>query len=440
LVKGLTRAIFPTLKKYKGPISIGKDHKARIEISSRRIEDKLKIEQVLRKVPIIIDHSWIMKGADFGGTRILDAVRIDSCLINGDLFLREGTFEVFSLNNSTIEREVDAREDSCISFLSVDKTIFKDYVNFNTLISLGDSYFHRTEFRNGVSFYNSQFDTAIFQNTKFNGVSTFDEVKFNKYAYFGNATFFKEVSFEGATFGENVIFDNTTFLGAINFSKVISIAKRIDLTFIKTDTAENSNTRVGINLFDSDISKIKIDYQKFKLLIPPNSPKEKVTNVYQALLFNFKNDGFLDSYQDLDKEYQEYLYIGHRDSKWYHHIFNETEKLWWDYGYDRGRPIYWSILLVIIFAIINFFLYERLNVYVYNIENLPTEIPKGSKVGVIVKKIYFSLIYSAVIFFSLNVKTERLKFDKWLLLTYFFIKYTIGIICLAYIANYVLKL
>lgn len=75
---------------------------------------------------------------------------------------------------------------------------------------------------------------------------------------------------------------------------------------------------------------------------------------------------------------------------------------------------------------------KYLNTKVYTVENIPPSLK-------ILATVWFSFIYTSTVFFRLTLKIENIKFEKKLGTTYLILMYTVGLICLAYMANFVLQ-
>ena len=63
-----------------------------------------------------------------------------------------------------------------------------------------------------------------------------------------------------------------------------------------------------INLVGSDIDRIKINYEQFKLWFPKFTTYQDRISTYESLLEKFNNQGYKESYKLLDIEFKEFLY------------------------------------------------------------------------------------------------------------------------------------
>ena len=204
-----------------------------------------------------------------------------------------------------------------------------------------------------------------------------------------------------------------------------------------------------INLTDASIEKFRFRYKRFKLWFPEEESigYELKANVFEELLQNQEKEGFTQSYEILDKEYQEFKYTD-RDSKYgvFGHLINWVDKKWWGYGYNKELIIWNVITIFLILSFINSFFLCYLTKHVYENKNIVKLLSKHKKknLGQWFASFRYSLFYTAIIFFSFKIDMEKLNYsanlDGWkiLNLTYFMVMYLGGLVCLAYLANYII--
>ena len=90
----------------------------------------------------------------------------------------------------------------------------------------------------------------------------------------------------------------------------------------------------------------------------------------------------------------------------------------------------------------NIFLLDKLNGRnktdgVYHIDKIQAD-KKGKTFLSLFRRLWYSLMYTSVIFFLLTLKPENLNFKKGLV-AYILVVYSIGLLCLGYMANFVLQ-
>jgi uncharacterized protein YjbI with pentapeptide repeats len=317
--------------------------------------------------------------------------------------------------------------------------------------------FDSVNFTGYAGFWYANFNsTADFQHVNFthkDGVD-FESANFNKNADFSEAKM-RNASFNSASFSGAIIFDNAQFLSYAGFRSISNtltnktdisfrnaqlpdtldfsdnriIPTVIDLSIANFDSfPENSDRKINIFLYRSDIAKFHFDYLHFRLLFIDPTIKNSLCSdeccaLYEQVLKNFKDRGQTASYEKLDIEYRDYQ----RSLFWW------LSKAWWNYGYSKGRVFVWTLALILLFAMINYLSSNYLNKEVYSLPNIPTS-PISHAF-----RFWYSLVYIVIIFFSFSLKPDKINFQKIGGVFYLFFIYISGLICLAYMANFVLQ-
>ena len=127
---------------------------------------------------------------------------------------------------------------------------------------------------------------------------------------------------------------------------------------------------------------------------------------------------------------------------------------WWDYGYQKEKIFFWIAWLVLVFTLVNSILFRYMNEKVYKIENVySTWVPSNSKSSntkqIEVKSaglkivsafndFFASFFYTSLIFFGLRLNVDKINFSNPLGVFYLFIQYALGLICLAYLTNFII--
>lgn len=296
--------------------------------------------------------------------------------------------------------------------------------------------FSYSDFKSRADFYNCYFhDSAHFALVHFRGDADFSKCRFSHVA------FFYGMSFDNLT---DFTFTKALFPDTLDLSENGTIFQTIDLT--DADFSKQQKP-VEIYLAGSDISKIHLDYTHFHLLFRnPHDHYKEITDdekqaVFEELLNNFKSRGQLASYRKLDIEYQDFLWDKHSLLiSWFKYV----PKLWWNYGYDKWLVFLWAGLAVIIFTLINSRRHylDFLNTHVYTMEgfSLPPETNDNEGEKNVNKSVFwYAFVYTSSIFFKLTLKLENLKYKETRHVCYIIMIYTLGLICLAYMANFVIQ-
>ena len=321
------------------------------------------------------------------------------------------------------------------------------------------SNFESTEYHKDAIFTGAEFDTVTFNYSRFYSLANFNNASFDSTASFEGAHFDSMANFFAVKFGEIVIFKDAQFNGQsnfkgsrlpkfIDFSEVTNIAVEIDLTKAKGNPKYNV---CYINLTDAAIDKFRFRYKRFKLWPPGDTTEyELKANVYEDLLKKQKDEGFTQSYEILDKEYREFQYTdpGAGKGSW-GKFLNWVDKNWWEYGYNKELIIRNALIIFLILSFINSFFLKYLITQVYTNEKICKLIEKRESKNEFIRwfdSLRYSIFYTAVIFFSFNFDMDKLNYagnlDGWKIfnLTYFMVIYLGGVVCMAYLANYIITI
>jgi len=258
------------------------------------------------------------------------------------------------------------------------------------------------------------------------------------------ANFGSRADFKYAQFHSITNFQNAMLPKYIDLSYVNNIKEEIDFT---TSIIKDENKICKINLINSNIDKIKFRYSRFKLHFPNNTDPEIKTYVYEKLLNKTAKEGFILSYEKLDKEYKEFIYLeSGKYSKSYGQVVNWVSNIWWDYGYNKLLIFRNSLILFLFFYIINSIFYKSMICKVYIIEDFKKlkEKYKNRTLINLLRVLLTSIFYTSFIFFGIKFSLKNLKIKEniyswnFLLLLNFFAQYILGLICLAYMANFII--
>ncbi|HVS96385.1 MAG TPA: pentapeptide repeat-containing protein [Puia sp.] len=281
-----------------------------------------------------------------------------------------------------------------------------------------------SKFYGDADFSGSVIEDAGFYGTEFQKDVTFKDCRLLHRAYF--------IAVELSP-RSNLYIRNLTLPRELYFSHNPALPYDIDLTAAK----HVDGIKTGLYLYRSDVSKFLFDYRYFQLLFADSlhneylSRDEKIA-IYEAALKNFKDRGQLESYRLLDIEYHGFK-LG---------FFHLIPLLWNCYGYHNEWIIYWTLLFLTLFSAINYNKLDKLNKSAYRIlkdedlkalEDLPPSWRRRRKT------FWYSFFYTSCLFFPLSLKVERIMYERLGITAYVLVIFTSGIICLAYLANFVLQ-
>jgi hypothetical protein len=321
-----------------------------------------------------------------------------------------------------------------------------------------DAFFGDTADFTGITFP----DTAVFTDASFSVWANFTHDIFGKAVYFDDVSFANSTNFEYARFPRyakftdlqatdsvSIYFSQATLPDTIDFSQNPALKCNIDFSSANFDDSSRLDSTSGVYyrphyifLFNTDISKFKLDYFHFRLLVPdytltPSSNDgrhQRISNdqkevMYEALLNNFNKNGQDESYKRLDIEYQTFKW----KNSW-KRGFVWLGRLWWNFGYDKEYVIAWIILSLFAFSVINCFCLPMLNDNVYEVINPKKMVDLSRR-----RRIWYSVQYTANIFFRLTLERDCMRFEKFFPTLYFFVIYILGVLCFGYLANFILQ-
>ncbi|UZR99986.1 pentapeptide repeat-containing protein [Chondrinema litorale] len=382
---------------------------------------------------------------EFSQTHFVSLANFHLANFSSLAYFREAIFDSYA----------DFRRTDFSSLADFNKADFNNSTIFGltTFDSLAD--FSQAHFSSETYFSRSRFSSlAIFDYTTFDSLANFKEVNFDSLAYFHKAKFNTITDFSFVTFNSEVDFRSAVLPDTLYFNNVKKIEKEIDFTFSRLDP----NKKIcNIDLVDTDISKIKLRYSRFKLIFPDTIYLyEQKSKVYEQLLNVQDKHGFLSGKEKLDKEYQEFKYLENpqNDKSWViksvNHLTNFIQKHWWDYGYNKAKIFWWTFIFVAVFSLINWFLFDEMNEGVYEISYVFRPYKNKEKYlwvkwnytqykfNISLQQVIPAIIYTSLIFFGFRMSVEHVNYKNKAGVAYVYFQFVLGLVCLAYIANFII--
>lgn len=251
----------------------------------------------------------------------------------------------------------------------------------------------------------------------------------------------------------NLTVDKVLFEGRLpNRIKLRSVEISSKLDFVKSDP----DITCGIDIGESDIHKINIspvnmrfyssyafdgvsDYTEQEHLQYMSINRSKVLSDYKRYLSILKLNASDDDYRLLDLKYKKAQFFSRRFSSFWDGTYYIISKAWWNFGYSKGRILWWTPLLLMVFVLINYKPLEYLMTEVYEIKKLEQKHLdlKNRKKETIISRMTFSVYYTCLIFFGLKLNSDNFTFNKFWPTLYVFIIYTTGLMCLAFAFNFI---
>lgn len=290
--------------------------------------------------------------------------------------------------------------------------------------------FNENNFLKTVSILNNSFRNFEMNNNTFSSHLRFENCSFNKIDPLGKNYLKGDLEFINCSFNDVLPLLNSEVSGTIRFYncklpptklalKKLQQNRNTKIIFSNCTNVADSTKRIIIDLTDCDLKNLYLDYNNFEVDFS-NLQKNKREEIYLSLLHNFESNGQRDNYELLDLEYKNQF-----DDTFKYFI----QKFWWNYGYSRHYIFYNTGTFLIVFTFLTMLFYKKLQ-SAYAIENADTNYGRFAN----------SFIYTNIVFWALRVDITRMKFrDHLAAASYVMLMYVTGIICLAYMVNYVIQ-
>lgn len=329
------------------------------------------------------------------------------------------------------------------------------YVRFDSTVDFGGARFVTTAEFGGAGFHGrASFDfvhyysTARFHYADFDSTVFFVNTCFDSAANFDGAHFGKEANFTSTKLNDKFIVTDAVLPDLLNFSYIMDFPHNIDFTYCKLDPIkkQNPNYRCKIALYGSDISKISINMDLFELWFPgPDSSYEQKVSVYEKVLKKLHEDGFTESYQRLDIEYQK-LKLEHSGLSalaWF-------QDIWWRFGYSKERVFMWAGAFLGVFFGLFLWRFRRLyDIYPIDFLHLNTHALRRSAINPFsyaFRYIIHVILYTLIVFFGLKLDLDKFRKNGqqrtagyYSTLSLLLFCYFVGLFCTAYIVNIIFK-
>jgi hypothetical protein len=317
------------------------------------------------------------------------------------------------LNNITDTVDVDSLNIEGLTFLNKKFKAIEFQLNYDTVF--GDVEFNNTlENKAPSEYFFLDVEDCYLDNNSLNVASLgrFQKIKFN-YCTFNTKVRWLQLR------ADTVTFINCKFLH-----------NNITLEILP------NKKKVFLELYRTDIDNIRFTYpESMELIFIRDTAYEIQKTVYQRLLSKFKTEGKDLSYKFLDIDYR--LWDA-KDKSYFGRLGVRLDRVWWNFGYSKGRIVAWTFLFLTIFCFFNLWLWEKMQaVYPIIAKTEASDNQKSFKQKL--RKLVKVIVFTSLIFFSLKVDFDKLSFKSSRLLFYFFIQYMIGLVCVFFIVNAILK-
>lgn len=357
----------------------------------------------------------------FDSSEFLEAKFNDGALFPGATFKNATSFAFASFKKSAVFTGIHLNENSSINFFN---TQFGDLIYFDRVykiykqIRFTDADFTTNKLYSDINrkwhfinlyksdIPNIRIDYEHFRLCFF--ISNNNDLIIKKIGYYP----FDSVDFEGRKYS----FHNPKLFHVLrNSSQFKTYVKQI---FPSCKTSD-------------DIVDIFLDRCIKNHSFPARLSSDEIISTYEKVLKSFEVEGQKISYQNLDIEYKDFKY------GWF-----ILPHIWNCYGYHKEWIFFWTLGLLIFFTLITTIFLSKLDRTkssngIYYIDKLKEDLP-NKYLKTIQNRFWYSLLYTSIIFFSLSLKLENINFKKIGIL-YIILVYLVGLLCIAYIVDFVIS-
>gem|GEM_PF-1891167 len=238
------------------------------------------------------------------------------------------------------------------------------------------------------------------------------------------------VSFEDCTFGPKANLDELT-VDDISFFNCGRIPPNVDLSI--TANAKQASIR-----FDhTDASSAAFTYnENNELKFAAGQNGDYISNSYHTLLEKFNRESKFDSYRRLDLELRTYQA---KNGGIFDKLFYFINRIWWNFGYAKNYILYWTLGFLLLFFLLNILAWSRIqSIYSFNDISLQPGVPMNFRHKI--QRFALIFFYTSFIFFSVRIDLDKLKFTSMRWVAYFFLQYLVGLICVFFIFNALIKI
>ena len=328
--------------------------------------------------------------------------------------------------------------------INLDSSVFAKSVLFSNLDCFGSLFLRLSAF----------FDILTIEHSNIHNIDI-SKATFNKKVKIINSVFYSTFNAKRTNFKDDVLvylvrfkkglsLTHSEFITKIEF-KQVTINDFLDLSYVKADTInlrnvhnnDTLNTKIKLNLSNSQIKNLQIDFSDFELVFSPDLDFSETSAFYEKLLETFKDDP--SNYRQIFLQYNQFKHQ-HKDQPWIDNFL----KNFWNYGLDKSKPFTWLGWIFLFFTCINAIFYPEISKKCLSISFLPDGKEESVDKNPITRLVYYlpysifltiflflsSFILSLRVLFPVIVKKEELLLlsnsKRMLILTYFFSIIVIG--------------
>lgn len=354
-------------------------------------------------------------------------VNFDSCKLDNAIISNchsDLSFLFDTIQNKTTVQYCDLNNLICATLFENDSSLFSIYsskLRSTTFFNLGgcNYLFNRDSILDELEFID--LDTAV--NTQHFGLIIFNSCFINsRFLIISRMKSKSTIIFNNCSFGNSFSLDSLN-LQRLVFKNCVFAAN--------LDIEKNCSNPLILELDEVDINKMNFSYTGNISFNVGNVSLEKGMVMYQKLLEKYHSSGMTFSYQNLDIEYKKYVYAkqGFPNS-----VIGFISKVWWFYGYKKHLVVFWIFFFITVFSVINRFFWKEVNLTYPIFHDNNTLVP-SNPIFILTQVIVFTLS----VFFSIKIDVGIVNFAKPRFVLFLAFQYLIGLVCVLFLVNAVLK-
>jgi hypothetical protein len=195
---------------------------------------------------------------------------------------------------------------------------------------------------------------------------------------------------------------------------------------------------VWLQLEHTNLGDVSFIYgPNLRLAFDTAAQPDEYTGVYETLLSKFKNEGKKDSYERLDIEYHRFKAAkGDRLDR----VANWAQAVWWNYGYSKWLVWLWTLLFLGIFFLFNARYWPGMQEVYPIAQEYPFVVRRERPLRYRALELLRVFLYTVYVFFSIKLDPGKMKVTNPWLVGCFFFQWLVGLWCLFFIVNALLKI
>ncbi len=333
---------------------------------------------------------------------------------------------------------------------------FATFLTKASMVSGKEILFNHVHIQDTIDFGNASSVTQMLKikSSRFDQSASLKGVTYGDSVIISNMTFSTDLFFLKSNFGPSLSITDVVFERqfAIRHSVLPQIIKMNRVSFPTNMTLDFSTNAVEgdkclAQFQETDISQIVLPYELFRFdfdeknLEGNSYTHAQKARIYELLIRNSKEAGFVTSAEKWDIDYKKYM--NEKEYGGVGNVFNFISENYWNFGYSKSTIFWvWTPVFFLLFFIINYFsIFWAIDLY--HIKEIGEDINDTDETNLedIIKqnRVRYALIYTGIIYFGLKIDPKGIDVSKGWGIVYPIIVYLIGTINILGCAGYLFK-